>query len=233
MRHHLTVAALLGLLCGLWSPGCAAIVASRTDTLNVNSNPQGAEIRLNGTVTGRTPAAVQVTRMAPESVEVVAPGYDPQRCPVSMTAGGGYIAGDVLFCVLLFPIGCISWIDAAGYWNTLVSPNCSVTLNPTPVPAQPVAPPPVVAPQVAPTQQASPAPAGNPWPAADQIVFIRYCVEANSATVKGRTRDLCSCALDDMQIRYPNTSLGLTTDHALPFKVKCAQKMGVPQSAVR
>ena len=141
--------ALALLLVGFQVSGCAAIVASKTDTLSVNSNPQGAEVRLNGNPAGKTPTSVQITRKAPETVEVVLPGHESQKCPVNMTPGGGYIAGDVLFCVLLFPIGCISWIDAAGDWNTLVSPNCLVTLPPkdgTPVPvpvpaAKPATPP--------------------------------------------------------------------------------------------
>lgn len=228
------------VLLGVWSAGCAAITASRTDTLHVYSSPPGAEIRVNGTVAGRTPASIQVTRKAPETVEVVASGYDPQRCPVSMTAGGGYVAGDVLLCVLLFPIGCISWIDAGGDWNTLVSPHCSVTLHPAPAAAQVVAQPPVATPPrqsetpgAVPADPASPAPPGNAWPVPEQMLFIRRCVEAHFDAMKDAARDFCSCTLDGMQARYPNTSIGLTDQHALQFKAVCAQRLGVPQSALR
>jgi len=137
------------LLTGVSTSGCAAITASRTETLAVSSEPSGAEVKLNGAPVARTPAYVLLDRKQPSAVQIVARGYQPQECPVQMAAGGGYIAADVLLCVLLFPIGCVSFIDAAGDWNTLVYPYCYVTLAPEagtemppPPPAPPVPPPP-------------------------------------------------------------------------------------------
>jgi PEGA domain-containing protein len=132
---------------GLLSGGCAAITASRTDMLTVNSNPQGAEVRLDGAPVARTPASIAVDRKRPPMIEVALPGFQSRLCPIRMTAGGGYIAADIVLCVLLCPIGCISFIDAGGDWNVLDPPTCYVTFAPGGPPAGwPPPPPPPPAP---------------------------------------------------------------------------------------
>jgi len=134
---------------GVSTSGCAAITASRTETLSVTSEPPGADVLLNGAAVARTPANVLLERKHPPVVQVAAKGYRPQECTVRMEAGGGYLAADIILCVLLFPIGCISFIDATGDWNTLTNPYCSVALAPAsgtepppPPPPGPIPPPP-------------------------------------------------------------------------------------------
>jgi hypothetical protein len=222
--------------CMLVGSGCAAITASRTDSLNVASSPPGAEIRVNGVPVGRTPMAVPIARKTPETVEVVALGYEGQRCSTAMTPGGGYIAGDVLLCVFLFPFGCISWIDAAGYWNTLLYPSCYVTLPPSPLPPLPVPPsPPPASPALAPPPPlAAPPGLGDlAWPQEEQLRYLKACVDGLSARVGDRTRDLCSCAVDELQRRYPRTSTGITDGNAREARVRCAQQMGIQVELVQ
>lgn len=129
--------ALLANVCG----GCAAITASRFEMLTVNSYPPGAEVRVNGVPAARTPASIAIDRKRPPLVEVASPGLPPRACPFRMTPGGGYIAADVLLCVFLFPVGCISFIDAAGDWNVLDPPACYVGLEPAAGGAAPSWPP--------------------------------------------------------------------------------------------
>jgi putative lipoic acid-binding regulatory protein len=124
-KHALALGVLLTNL-----SGCAAITASSTDDLRVISTPAAALVRVDGNIVGATPRTVEVTRKRPEAVEVMAPGFHTQQCQVRMSAGGGYIAADIILCVLLFPIGCISFIDAGGSWNTLDQTSCAVTLIP-------------------------------------------------------------------------------------------------------
>lgn len=109
---------------------CAAITGSRTERLRVTASPPSAQVRLDDEVLGPAPQSVSVPKRGNASVEVTAPGYRTATCDTSMSASAGYIAADVALCVLLFPLGCLSFIDAAGYWNQLAHDHCSVKLSP-------------------------------------------------------------------------------------------------------
>ncbi len=124
------------------SSGCAAITAGSTDELKVNSTPPGAQVRVDGVPTATTPATIRVSRKRPPTVDVAAPGYASQQCPVQMSAGGGYIAADIAWCVVAFPLGCISFIDAGGSWNELEQGSCDVALQPASALAPPNVPSP-------------------------------------------------------------------------------------------
>ncbi len=135
----------------LWfGTGCATIFASRTATLAVTSDPTDAEILMNGAHVARTPNSIEVSKRGPEMISVAAPGRSDQMCPVSFHAGAGYIIGDALLCVFLFPLGCISFVDSNGAWNELDNSTCRVGLRPPPPPPPPpypyYAPPPQAAP---------------------------------------------------------------------------------------
>ena len=159
---------LLLLAAALASSGCAALTASRTETLNVTSEPPGAEIRVNGAPAGHAPSLVEIERARPPVVQVALPGYTPQTCDTRMAPGTGYLVSDALLCIFLFPIGCIAFIDAGGAWNTLQQPGCYARLVPengAPVQGFPVGPeqgyPP---PQSYPPAQSYPPPQGYPPP---------------------------------------------------------------------
>jgi len=113
--------------------GCASITASRSESFSVLSDPPGAQVRLNGSLVGTTPAVIDIPRQANSpQIEVSQDGYSTETCRLSHSAGGGYVAADVVMCVLLFPIGCVSFIDANGSWNQLVETQCRVSLEPLP-----------------------------------------------------------------------------------------------------
>lgn len=137
---------------------CASLTAARADLLMVSSTPPGAEVRVDGAPLGLTPMAVAIDRLRPGTVEVVAGGHAPQRCSTRMSPGATYLAGDIVLCVLLFPVGCVSFIDAAGAWNVLDRPSCNAVLQP--LEPGPVGPPPVVMPPppLPPMPTAPPAP---------------------------------------------------------------------------
>lgn len=110
--------------------GCASITASATDRLRVVATPPGASVQVDGEMRGAAPMSVELSKHERSEVQVSAPGYHPASCNTRMSASGGYIAADVALCVFLFPIGCISFIDAGGAWNTLEQPHCHVNLLP-------------------------------------------------------------------------------------------------------
>ncbi len=139
---------------------CATLTAPKTDLLAVTSNPAGAEVRVNGQVVARTPAAVELERRRPSSVEVSLPGYYSQACPVRLQPSNSYVVPDVILCILLFPIGCIAFIDAEGAWNELDPRACYVSL----APGYATVPPPVSPPPLPPPGYAPPPPAQPPQP---------------------------------------------------------------------
>lgn len=120
----------LMLLGAFVATGCASITASRTDMLSVNSNITGADVMVDGVRVAQAPAQIELDKKRPASVYVTAPGRTSHQCQTRMSAGGGYIVADVVLCILLFPLGCISFIDAGGAWNELEQPSCNAMLSP-------------------------------------------------------------------------------------------------------
>lgn len=110
--------------------GCATITGGKTDYFTVSSNPPGAEVKVDGLVLGRTPTTVELDKKRAPGVEVSLPGYFPQTCRPRYAPGTGYVIADSLMCLLLFPFGCIAFIDAGGAWNELESASCNVQLQP-------------------------------------------------------------------------------------------------------
>lgn len=119
----------LGLM--LAQLNCASITASSTERLRVNASVPDAVVSFNGENRGPAPVTLEVPKNRNSTVVVRAPGHRPMSCSTAMTPNGGYIAADIALCVLLFPIGCISFIDAGGAWNQLESSSCDVTLEPS------------------------------------------------------------------------------------------------------
>lgn len=124
MKNNAFLVALLSCI------GCASITGSSTERLRVMASPPGATVQVDGESRGTAPVSVNISKYERSSVEVVAPGYQTGSCDTHMSPSGGYIAADVALCLFLFPIGCISFIDAGGAWNALEQPHCHVSLVP-------------------------------------------------------------------------------------------------------
>jgi PEGA domain len=114
------------------STGCATITAPRTERVAVHSYPEGAEVRVVGVPQGNTPTSVEVEKRFPPTIQVSMTGYQPEECRLRTSPGTFYVVADVALCLVLFPFGCISFIDASGAWNELVSTTCNVSLKPRP-----------------------------------------------------------------------------------------------------
>ena len=92
--------ALLGALLGLTlTTGCATITRGSTDTLVVESEPPGAEIKLSNGLSGKTPATFTLPRKDALVVKIQKAGYEPVEVnitPQVSGAGGAGMAGNVL-----------------------------------------------------------------------------------------------------------------------------------------
>lgn len=94
----------------------------------MNASPKTALVSVNGVERGQAPISIDIPKRGNTFVDIKAPGYHTYACNTEMSAGVGYVVADVALCVLLFPIGCISFIDAGGAWNTLETPQCDGNL---------------------------------------------------------------------------------------------------------
>lgn len=111
---------------------CASLTASHVAYLPVVSNPPDAEVRVDGIPVGRTPMTVALDKGNTRPfVQVLLDGYSPAVCNAHLSPGRWYVAADIAMCVLLLPpVGCIAFEDAAGAWNMLDVDQCHVDLQP-------------------------------------------------------------------------------------------------------
>ena len=92
----LVIGALLGALC---LSGCATITRGTTEEFTVQSNPSGANVRLDTGQTGITPATFTVPRKRDIIVTVSKPGYESYTETVTtkiVGRGASGVAGNVL-----------------------------------------------------------------------------------------------------------------------------------------
>jgi len=75
--------------------GCATIIDGPTEHVNVNSQPSGAKVFLNGRPIGNTPAAVVVSRWGIHRIRIEMPGYKALELPLEKEFNG--YAGDNIF----------------------------------------------------------------------------------------------------------------------------------------
>ncbi len=80
--------------------GCASITRGTTDTLIVESNPSGADVRLSNGMTGKTPAAFKLPRKDSLVVTITKDGYESIEInviPQIVGAGSAGMAGNIVF----------------------------------------------------------------------------------------------------------------------------------------
>jgi len=105
---------LVGLLIAL--TGCATILQGPYQRVVINSEPDGAEIRVNNIPYGRTPSVVPLARNGVHMIEFSKAGYRPQLILAPGRVGGGWIVLDILSGLL--PLA----VDASsGRWRSFDS----------------------------------------------------------------------------------------------------------------
>lgn len=85
--------ASIALACLAISSGCASITRGTKDTLVVESDPAGADVRLSTGQVGKTPTSFQLPRKNALEVYIQKEGYEPLTVHVSSQISGGGAAG--------------------------------------------------------------------------------------------------------------------------------------------
>jgi hypothetical protein len=90
---------LLGLSCCVVLSGCATIVRGTSEKFTVDSNPQGADVRLSTGQSGVTPFTAKVPRSQTLTVTVSKPGYRTETVtvPAQVSSGGAVATAANLF----------------------------------------------------------------------------------------------------------------------------------------
>lgn len=105
--------------------GCATILKSgKTETIPVKSNPDSADVYLNGNLVGQTPTDIKISGKQKHTLEVKKEGYEPAKVDMRTHVQAGWIILDVLFGIV--PI----FVDAAtGSWKSLNDKQVEVRLE--------------------------------------------------------------------------------------------------------
>ena len=134
------------------SSGCATITRGTTEVLVVETQPPGADVRINPAgMNCKTPCSVELKRKRNYTLQIEREGYEPVTVNVLSEISGAGAAGMAGNVVLGGLIGVA--VDAASGATKKLTPN-PVTLTLVPVAA--AAPVPAVAPAPAPAPEAEP-----------------------------------------------------------------------------
>jgi hypothetical protein len=113
---------VLGLV--MWLTGCATLFKGTSEEVHFNSNPQKAQVIVNGTPMGETPVALKLEAKKTYTIEFRAEGYKPRTYAITNHVGAGWIVLDVLAGLL----GVV--VDAAtGAWYSLDQKNVDAVLE--------------------------------------------------------------------------------------------------------
>ncbi|RJP79563.1 MAG: PEGA domain-containing protein [Candidatus Zixiibacteriota bacterium] len=76
--------------------GCAAIFQGTNDSLDLRSEPSGAEVYVNGNLMGTTPVKLELKSKETCCIEFKKAGYQTQTHNIGNHVGAGWIVLDVL-----------------------------------------------------------------------------------------------------------------------------------------
>ncbi len=154
-----TMRSILLLALALLATGCAAIFGTKQKPFDLQSNPSGADVYLDGTRLGTTPLKSQLSNQKEHTFVFRKTGYKEVSCTLARGTDGGWVVLDIL--AGLVPV----IIDAAtNSWSQTKGSGCVGSLEPLDEA------PPVPAVAVQPTDGAATAPAraSNPSPSTQQ-----------------------------------------------------------------
>jgi hypothetical protein len=131
--------------------GCAAVFRGSKATVYVNSTPSGARIDMEGRTLGTTPGEAEVPRQGASIVHVRKEGSEQGQFVLDRSVSGGWLAWDVITCVIPVMLCIPLLVDGAtGAWMN-VDERYDVTLTrqvaPNALPAAPQSPMPSPGPQ--------------------------------------------------------------------------------------
>lgn len=79
----------------MFQTGCATIVQSGPDQIQVRSNPEGADVHLNGVFVGKTPTMVSIRRKDDALIEIKKEGYETMTVDRHKVLAGWFL-GNIL-----------------------------------------------------------------------------------------------------------------------------------------
>lgn len=105
-------------------PSCATLFKGNSSKLDLNSNPQGSQVFVNGNLMGETPVRLKLESKQTYSIEFKKEGYKTKIVNIQNHVGAGWIVLDVL--AGLVPV----IVDAAtGAWYDLDQKNVNAQLE--------------------------------------------------------------------------------------------------------
>jgi hypothetical protein len=131
MKHYKLAAIATLAALAIFSTGCASITRGTKDTLVVESDPAGADVKLSNGLSGKTPTSFKLPRGKDLVVTISKEGFETLTVNVTSQvsgAGGAGMAGNVLVGGI---IGAA--VDASTGAMKDLKPNpVKVKLNPVP-----------------------------------------------------------------------------------------------------
>ena len=76
--------------------GCATLFKQKSRTVAFDSDPQGAEIYINGNRMGKTPMPMNLSNLKAVTVTFKKEGYDDKTYIINTKVGGGWVVLDCL-----------------------------------------------------------------------------------------------------------------------------------------
>lgn len=76
--------------------GCATLFKQKSRTVAFNSDPQGADIYINGNRMGKTPMPMNLSNLKAVTVTFKKEGYDDKTYIINTKVGGGWVVLDCL-----------------------------------------------------------------------------------------------------------------------------------------
>ena len=106
--------------------GCSLVFGSRTQDLKVASDPNGAQVWVNGELRGTTPLTCRIRRWNAARIEIRKEGYEPVSRGTARTLSGLGITDAILGGFVLFPyFGLLS----GGAWEQTPSDIYAILLS--------------------------------------------------------------------------------------------------------
>ncbi len=122
MKRFLSIFLVASLF--LLTSSCATLFKGNTSKIDFSSNPQGAQIYVNGNYMGDTPIRLKLESKQTYNIEFRKEGYKTKTFNITNHVGAGWIVLDVLFG--LVPV----IVDAAtGSWYDLDQKNVNAILE--------------------------------------------------------------------------------------------------------
>ena len=94
-----TVSILLALALGWTTSGCATIVHGNRQTVTINSEPDGATVKIDG-LKGKTPFSASLARNNDYVVSIKKEGYKEEQVQITKSFSGLSIIGNILWLLV-------------------------------------------------------------------------------------------------------------------------------------